>query len=231
MKPVFLLAILALTSFAVYPQTADKLNIQLKYDIPAECSGITMTMKHDQQGLPFLYVASKDAGGLHIINVADKTNPVEIGRYSNPAMNGRPRAYNNIVVDEGLAYVAVDYVGLEVLNVSRPSNIALVSWWNPWNPKLDGLNWFRSDGHANEIEYDKKNKLLFIAAGKTDLVVLNVARASAPELYSSYGGPDNQLGTWGVSSYGNNIYLSYVCAIIPFFSKSTGVKILTYERK
>src|SRR5205085_7057044 len=39
-----------------------------------------------------------DAGGLRIINVQDKLNPVETGRYSNPVMNGLPRAYNNIIL-------------------------------------------------------------------------------------------------------------------------------------
>lgn len=171
-----------------------------------------------------------DAGGLHVVNVADKAHPVEVGRYANPAMNGKPRAYNNIVVDGSLAYVTVDYVGLEVLNVADPSKITLVSWWNPWNPTLNGWNWFKSEGHANEIAYDQKHKWLFIAAGKNDLVVLNVAQPASPQLVATYGGPDNDLGTWGVSLYEDRIYLSYVWAIIPFTSKWTGVKSLRYGK-
>lgn len=40
-----------------------------------------------------------DAGGLRIINAVDKLNPRQTGKFSNPDMNGKPRAYNNIVLD------------------------------------------------------------------------------------------------------------------------------------
>lgn len=69
-----------------------------------------------------------DAGGFRTINVFDKSSPFESGRYSNPELNGKPRAYNNVIVDGSYAYVTVDYCGLEVLNVSEPANIRLASW-------------------------------------------------------------------------------------------------------
>lgn len=171
-----------------------------------------------------------DAGGLRIINVADPRHPLEIGRYSNPVMNGKPRAYNNIVLDGALAYVTVDYCGLEILNISDPSAIALVRWWNPWTCQTSGFNWFKSDGHANEIALDTKKKLLFISTGKSDLHVLDVSHPTDPEHCAIYGGTANNIGTWGVSIYENNVYLSYICTLgIPFASRWTGVKILTHD--
>lgn len=171
-----------------------------------------------------------DAGGLRIIDMADKQNPVEKGRYSNPVMNGKPRAYNNIVLDDTLAYIAVDYCGLEVLNVSSPAAITLAGWWNPWNCHTSPANWFSSPGHANEIESDKPNKLLFISTGKSDLYVVGVANPNAPDSCTVYGGVGNNIGTWGVGLHNDRIFLSYICAVIPFSSNWTGVKNLTYNR-
>ena len=168
-----------------------------------------------------------DAGGLRIINTKDKSKPVEIGRYSNPVMNGKPRAYNNIVVDEDLAYIAVDYCGMEILNVKDPANIKSVGWWNPYGCPTN--NWFSSPVHANEIAYNKDCKLVFLSTGKSDLDVIKVSDPANPSLCKEYSGPNNGMGTWGVSLYKDRVFLSYICSFIPFPSNWTGVKILTYS--
>ncbi len=49
-----------------------------------------------------------DAGGFRIINATNKLSPIETGRYSNPLLYNRPRAYNNIVLNDTLVYIAVD---------------------------------------------------------------------------------------------------------------------------
>lgn len=172
-----------------------------------------------------------DAGGLRIINVSDKMQPVETGRYSNPDMNGKPRAYNNVVVDGSLAYLAVDYCGMEVVNISNPAACSLVSWWNPWNCQTSPLNWFTSNGHCNEIALDRSNHLVFMSSGKSDLQVVNVTDPSKPVLAKEYGGTGNNLGTWGVSIRGNQAYLTYICSLVPFSSNWTGVKVLDYSLK
>lgn len=173
-----------------------------------------------------------DAGGLRVIDVSDKSYPAEVGQYANPVMSGKPRAYNNIVLDDSLAYVAVDYCGMEVLNIKDPDNIRLVNWWNPWRCETDALNWFVSNGHSNEIAMDKSNKLVFIATGKSDMDVVDVTNPqnSLPTRFE-YGGINNGIGTWGLSIYKNNIYLSYICNALawPFTSNWTGVKILKYQ--
>jgi hypothetical protein len=68
-----------------------------------------------------------DAGGLRIVDARDRSAPVEIGRYSNPVLNGKPRAYNNVVLDGSRVYVTVDYCGLEVLDVGTPAAIRQLS--------------------------------------------------------------------------------------------------------
>lgn len=172
-----------------------------------------------------------DAGGLRIINVADKVHPFELGRYANPEMNGKPRAYNNVVLDGAIAYLAVDYCGMEAVNISDPAHCSLVSWWNPWNCQASPMNWFSSNGHCNEIAIDRANHLVFLSSGKSDLQVVNVTDPAKPLLAKEYGGINNNIGTWGVSISGNKIYLGYICSVIPFSSNWTGIKELTYALK
>jgi len=170
-----------------------------------------------------------DAGGVRAISISDKAKPYELGRYSNPVLNNKPRAYNNIVIEGSYAYITFDYCGLEVLNISDPKNMTMVCWWNPYNCQQNPFGWFSSPGHLNEIDYNPDCKLLFISSGKSDLLVLNVSNPAKVDSCGYYGGVDNNMGTWGVSTYKNRVFLSYVCAFIPFASNWTGVKILTYD--
>ena len=171
-----------------------------------------------------------DAGGLRIINVSDKKNPRETGRYSNPVMNKKPRAYNNIVKKDSLVYIGVDYCGMEILNVADTSNIREVSWWNPWKCEESPLKWFNSPGHVNEVQLDTSEMKLFVSTGKSDLHVVDVSDPALPDSCDMFGGVDNKVGTWGVNRYRDEIYLSYICTFIPFSSNWSGVKILKYNK-
>ncbi len=102
-----------------------------------------------------------------------------------------------------------------------------MGWWNPYN--CPNNNWFSSGVHANEIYIDKQCKQVFISTGKSDMYVINVSNPAQPDSCNYYGGLNNNLGTWGISVYKNQIYLSYIIAIIPFGSNWTGVKILSYN--
>lgn len=175
-----------------------------------------------------------DAGGLRVIDIADKMNPVQIGQYSNPAILNRPRAYNNIVLDGSLAYVAVDYCGMEVLNISNPSGITQVGWWNPWQCEVPAANnWFNSAGHTNDIKYNKNCKLLFMSSGKSEMQVVNVANPANPQLCDSFGNTTNSEGTWGLGIYQNQVYLSYIFVPlgIPFYSNWGGLKTLKWNNQ
>lgn len=167
-----------------------------------------------------------DAGGIRIVNATDPSKPRETSHFSNPVLNGKSRAYNNCILDDSLLYVGVDYCGLEVLNVKDTHNITLHGTWNPYG--CPNSNWFTSPVHVNEIQLNKACQKLFVADGKSDMHVLDVSDPAHPDSCSIYGGAGNNLGTWGVGIWDNQIYLSYVCSIIPFSSNWTGVKILTW---
>lgn len=170
-----------------------------------------------------------DGGGFRIINCTNKLSPIETGRWCNPVMYtplDHPKAYNNIIIEDSLAYLAVDYCGMEIINIADTSNIMLTGWWNPYN--CPNNNWFSSPVHSNEIQYNKNCKQIFLSTGKSDMMVIDVSNPSFPDSCNNYGGVSNNLGTWGVGLYQNEIYLSYICAIVPFSSNWTGVKILNY---
>lgn len=170
-----------------------------------------------------------DAGGFRIINCTNKQAPVEIGHWCNSVMYtpfDHAKAYNNIVIDDTLAYIAVDYCGMEVVNISDVNNLTLKGWWNPYN--CPNNNWFTSAVHSNEIHYNSACKQIFLSTGKSDLMVVDVSNPSQPDSCNFYGGTANNLGTWGLGLYQNQIYLSYICAVVPFSSNWTGVKILSY---
>lgn len=176
-----------------------------------------------------LYVCY-DAGGLRILDVSDKRNPKEIGRYINPRMKMQ-QAYNGVAIDYPYAYFAVDYAGVEVVDVSDPQNPKQVSWWDPWNVESGRNRWFNSGGHTNQIVLDRQKKLLFLSCGDSELIILDVSEPFEPRLASRYGGIKDRLGAWGVSRDGDTLYLTYIKAFIPFSGRWNGIKALRWSAR
>lgn len=173
-----------------------------------------------------------DAGGVRIIDISNKSALSEIGKYSNPALAGKIRAYNNLAVNDTLVYVACDYAGMEILNVKNSTSISQVKWWNPWAVGTHTNNvaeWANSPGHTNEIEYDENCQIVFMSAGRTDLIAVNVSNPLSPDSCSQFGSKTDTLGTWGLGRYQNQIYLGYLNTYVPFTSLWGGVKILNYN--
>ena len=72
-----------------------------------------------------------DAGGIRVLDVSNKEKVKEVGRYINKELS-KQQAYNSIVINSNLAYVATDFCGMEVLDISDVGNINRLSWCNPW---------------------------------------------------------------------------------------------------
>lgn len=172
-----------------------------------------------------------DRGGLRVLNVHNPANPVEVGRYCNENMTGFATAYNDVVLDGDYAYVSVDYLGLEVLDISDPAHIARLGWWNHWNgtPTNNPFVWAANDGHANELFLNKTCRMLFVATGKSDLFAVSVATPAQPTTCENFGGTTNGIGTYGLGADDGYIYLAYIYTVIPFASNWTGLKILSYD--
>lgn len=175
-------------------------------------------------GLLFL---AYDAGGLRVIDVTDKSNPKEIARYINAGVTGKQQAYNNVVINWPYAYAAIDYCGMEILNIQDVQNIQQVSWWNPWNCQSPSNIWFNSPGHTNQLAFDKDRNLVYLSAGDSELQMVDVSDASRPHLVGKFGEPKDGLGVWGITVSNGMIYLSYVQTLIPFKSNWSGIKAIS----
>jgi len=221
----------------------DKQNIQFvsiinpdfTFPHPIPPSGID-SAKFNTRGLAIqndLAYVCHDRGGLRIIDLADKENPKEIGKYCFANLIGFATAYNNVVVNGDLAYVTIDYYGVEILDISDPANIRQIGWWKPdsWPDATNALNeWAGAPGHASEIEYSADCDRIFVAAGKSDLLVISVEDPTNPILCDTFGTSADNRGTWGLGIYENEVYLGYIFTLFaPPFSNWTGVGILQYD--
>lgn len=179
-----------------------------------------------------------DAGGMHVINCGDISNPVIIDMFANPItfpLFNWPRAYNNVIIDDTLAYIAVDYCGLEIWNVKDPYNVEMVHHWNPRNCPIG--QWSEAPVHANELFLQKECNLLFMSTGKSELVVLDIADPNMPFAIDSFGTVFDTTGSWGVDVDDNFVYLTYVKLplwlpdfLVPFYSTWAGVKKIGYTK-
>jgi hypothetical protein len=165
-----------------------------------------------------------DAGGLRIINVADKLNPKETGRYINAAATGKQQAYNDVEVYNGLAYLGVDYCGMEIVEVTDTSNITQTGWWNPWDCVSPFNLWIGSPGHANEVTLDAAKQIVYLSAGASDLRVVDVSNPANPDSCSGFGSYTDTLAAYAATVSGERIFLTYLYAFIPYFSVWAGIK-------
>lgn len=176
-----------------------------------------------------------DAGGLRIINCVDKLNPKQTGKYANPItyipMN-KPRAYNNIILNDTVAYVTVDYCGLEVLRISDTSNITLLDHWNIHD--CPNGSWFNAPVHANELEYNEDCKEVFMSTGKSEMISMDVSDPTNVDSTGMFGSINDTTATWGIGMRNDSIYLSY--SLIPFYiswlhpfdAKWNGIKMIKW---
>lgn len=174
-------------------------------------------------------------GGLRVLDISNPEALNEIGRYSNPALDNAARAYNNMVQKENLLYVAVDYVGMEILDISDIEDISLIGWWNPndlpyASPAATSARWFTSPWHTNEIEMIDECGIVFMSCGRTDVVGIDVSDPYAPELCGSFGDSTDNVVSYGLGIWGNRIYVGMICTFgAPFSGIWSGVKSFVYD--
>jgi hypothetical protein len=169
-----------------------------------------------------LYLAY-DAGGLRVLDISNRAKPKEIGRYINAGMGRKQQAYNNFVLDGDFLYAAIDYAGMEVLNVRNPKDIRQVGWWNPWEADKPKNIWFNSGGHTNQLAFDKKRKLAYLSAGKSELQVVDVSNPRNPVLARHYSDSNGNRGAWGVTLADDVAYRTDIQAVVPFKGTWSGV--------
>ena len=182
-----------------------------------------------------LYVAY-DAGGLRIIDISDKFQPVEINKHMHAALDSVAiPAYNNIRLWGDYAFIAVDYCGLEVVDISDPTDVQSVYWYNPWDCK--GTSWIGSPGHSNELVLLEEDSLLFMTGGDTELVVLDIRNPALPVPIAEYGALNDSAVSWGLDVWGDQIVLSLIdnsfgwSGLSPYYGDQGGIRLLEWKRQ
>ncbi|MGE0553555.1 MAG: LVIVD repeat-containing protein [Gemmatimonadales bacterium] len=170
-----------------------------------------------------LFVAN-DAGGLRVLDVADRAAPREVAKYLNAGVRNKPQAYNSVVVSNGVAYLGLDYCGMEVLDVADPTRIRQLGWWNPWGCETPQNTWFNSRGHTNQVVLDAPRRRAYLSAGGSELVVLDVSAPANPRLVHQYEHPSQTQAVWGLAVTPNETFLSYIVAVVPYRGTWAGVK-------
>jgi hypothetical protein len=216
---------------------SNKSNIQLKSTLP-----FSNTFPHSTVGASSLYNARGidlkgnyayvcyDRGGLRIVDISNVNSPVQINQYCYPPLIDKVTAYNNIAIYNNVAYVAIDYYGMEILDITNPYIITQIGWWHPssWADTTNNFStWANSNGHANELAYDSICSKIYLAAGKSDVVAIDVSNPSTPTTYETYGSTTDAYGTWGLDFFDGKIHVAYIWSIAaPPYSNYTGYKIL-----
>lgn len=167
-----------------------------------------------------------DRGALRVVNIADEEHPVEINKYCFAPLINKATAYNNIFIHDTLAFVALDYYGMEILDISDPLDIQQLGWWHPetWADTTNEYSvWANSRGHANELSYDHECQRVYVAAGKSDVVAIDVSNPYDPVTCGLYGSDMDNYGTWGLDYFNDRVYAAYIWTFIfPPFSHYTG---------
>ncbi|MCP4155153.1 MAG: hypothetical protein GY757_45935 [bacterium] len=131
----------------------------------------------------YIYVAATSFG-LHIMAITG--NELSTAGECSTAYYAR-----NVYVDGNYAYVADDYGGLQVVDVS-----------NPWTCSVVGAH--ATNGSANDI-YVSGNYAYVANWGGLALEILDISNPLQPSLVGSYGGSGYGLG---LQLSGSNIYLA-----------------------
>lgn len=180
-----------------------------------------------------LYLAY-DAGCLRTIDISDPAAMTEIGHYYNPLQPPNTAiAYNNIVLVGDHAIIATDFCGFEVVNIGDAANMQQEAWINPWN--CNGLSWFGSDGHANELVTAMGDSLLFLGGADTELMIYDISTVTQPLLVGGLITPNDSAVTWGVDVKDSLVVLGYIDNSLvgfppqPFYADEGGVRIFTWE--
>lgn len=175
-------------------------------------------------------LVANDCGGLRVVDVTNKSNPIQTGAYLNAAAYGTGVPYYNHVWRLGdHAYIPVDYCGFEVDNVSNPANIMNEGMWNPWN--CSGSNWNGSDGHANEIVSALPTaNVLMVSGGDSQVLAFDPTNPTQPRLMGAWGPPNTDtLGAWGIDVFGNYVVSGYIHTPFPFNSIHGGIQLLSWN--
>lgn len=187
---------------------------------------------HQARGITYkdgLVYVTFDRGGLRVVNVEDKVNPVEVYKYSNPELPFHVLAYNDIQIKDHYAFVSLDFCGLEVLDISSYP-FTLIQFFNPLDCAT--ANWFGAAQHNSELVKAANDSLLLVAAGNSELLAFDISDPANTQSLDGWIDLDDEKAAWGIDVRGDDIVLSFINnpLNIPYVGNWGGLKILHMEK-
>ncbi len=174
-------------------------------------------------------MVANDAGGLRMLDISDRSNPVEIGKYVNTGIEEIAQsAYNNIAIAGHYAYVPVDMCGLDVVDIST-AEMENVFWFNPWD--CDSSNWIGRPGHTNEVKIIG-DSLLFVSGGDSEVLAFDITDNAHPKLVGEYANVYDSIVAWSIDVRDNYVSLALVnneILGIPYYSDLGGIYMLEMD--
>ncbi len=177
-----------------------------------------------------------DAGGLRTIDISTPADAQEVGKYVNTGFSEFSAVvYNNIVVAGEVAYVSLDYCGVEVIDISDPENIKNISIYNPND--CTGTNWVGSPSHTNEILVSPTINTLFVSAGDSEIWSFDISNPFTLLPSGSLAEVGDSSVTWGMDQFGKyavgafiNVKQVYIPGITPFYADWGGWRLYEVDR-
>jgi hypothetical protein len=169
-----------------------------------------------------------DRQGFRKIDVSDRANPVEIGKYFNPVLYDDVRPANNeVVVIDRYAFISLDHCGMEVVDISSDSMEHLFLY-----DPLDCVtaNWSGAAMHTNQLAFSG-DSLLFVSGADSEVLVFDIKNRATPLLVGAFGETGNMSATWGLDVRGEYAALAYVNPPlnIPYAANWGGLRILKWK--
>ncbi|MHA1126550.1 MAG: LVIVD repeat-containing protein [Candidatus Heimdallarchaeota archaeon] len=190
---------LSLQNFSLYTQGKDSSFEEQNMEAQVDYSIIGQ--HDDNYGVPeeiifqddVAYIASGD--GLLILDVADPTSPEHLGFYNSPGI------VNDVVLENGYAYLATENIGLEVINITD-----LI---NPFRQYVCSIN--------EEIKglYLEQN-YAYLACEIVDLIIVNITDLANMEVLGTFDDPnDNPFDPWmSINGRAQDVFVRNDVAIV-----------------
>lgn len=171
-----------------------------------------------------------DAGGLRLVDITDKNAPVEAAKYINTDLtDAAAPAYNTATIVGDYLYAAVDYCGIDVVDISNPAAPENAGWANPWN--CTPANWDGRPGHTNQVTTACHDSLLFASGGDTEIVAFSIADPVQPKIIGQFGALRDSVATWGIDANDSLVVLAQIWNPLntPYLAKRGGIRLLRWR--
>ncbi|MCK6693590.1 MAG: T9SS type A sorting domain-containing protein [Thermoanaerobaculia bacterium] len=171
-----------------------------------------------------------DAGGLRLVDVSDKQNPMETAKYMNVALDAVAQpAYNTATIVGNYLYATVDYCGLDVVDITKPVQPVSAAWLNPWN--CTNTSWDGSPGHTNQVATARHDSLLFVTGGDTEVIAYSISNPELPRQNGQFAHLKDSVVVWGLDVNDSLVVLAQVWNPLntPYIGKKGGISLLRWN--